>query len=284
MSGAPVIGIMQGRLVPPDGPAIQQFPRERWREEFAHARAAGLGAIEWIYDAHGLGLNPLESAGGIAEIRALAAACGVAVRSVCADYFMEHPLDGTPGAARRWVERLEWLLGQAASLGATRIVLPFVDAAGIREPGARDRAVAAIRESLPAAERHGIELHLETGLGPMEFSALLDELPHALVLVNYDSGNSASLGYDVRREFAAYGERVGSVHIKDRIRNGTTVPLGSGDADLPALAACLRERGYAGDLILQVARDGPGDEVAWAQHNRAIVERIWYQEGAWTSA
>jgi sugar phosphate isomerase/epimerase len=50
------------------------------------------------------------------------------------------------------------------------------------------------------------------------------------------------------------------------------VPLGTGDADLPALFSCLREVGYAGDIILQVARDVPGDEVAWARSNRRVVE------------
>jgi hexulose-6-phosphate isomerase len=283
MTVNPAIGIMQGRLVPPDGATIQQFPRGRWREEFAGARRAGLQAIEWIYDSHGAGVNPLETTDGIAEIRALAAASGVAVRSICADYFMEHPLEGSAGADRRWVEQLEWVLGQASILGAGRIVLPFVDAASIGEVGARDRAAAAIRAVLPAAERYGIELHLETGLGPADFRGLLDTLPHRLIRVNYDSGNSASLGYEVGEEFAAYGDRVGSVHVKDRVRGGGTVPLGTGDADLPGLAACLHRMGYAGDVVLQVARGGSGEEVAWAQHNREIVERIWRQEGAWTS-
>ena len=50
------------------------------------------------------------------------------------------------------------------------------------------------------------------------------------------------------------------------------MPLGTGDADLPALFGCLRELGYAGDTILQVARGVSGDEVAWARSNRGIVE------------
>ena len=284
MTALPAIGIMQGRLVPPDGPGIQQFPRGRWREEFARARRAGLAAIEWIYDSHGLGANPLERDDGIAEIAALSADSGVAVRSICADYLMEHPLRDADASVRHWLERLDWLLVRAALLGVRRIVLPFVDGAGIQDPRDRDRAVRAIREAVPAAERSAIELHLETGLGPAEFEAVLGRLPHPIVRVNYDAGNSASLGYDVREEFAAYGDRVGSVHVKDRLRGGTTVPLGQGDADLPALAACLRERRYAGDIVLQVARHTGGDEVAWAQHNRAVVERLWQQEDAWTSA
>jgi L-ribulose-5-phosphate 3-epimerase len=125
-------------------------------------------------------------------------------------------------------------------------------------------------EVSPEVARAGVEVHLETSLGPNEFALLLERVPRA-VLANYDSGNSASLGYDVAEEFAAYGSRVGSVHIKDRVRGGGTVPLGSGSADLPALFDALDRVGYQGMYTLQVARSQTGDEVAWARHNRARV-------------
>ena len=62
------IAIIQGRLVPPEDGRFQCFPRNRWRDEFAHAAAAGLDAIEWIYDLHGADMNPLATDAGIAEI------------------------------------------------------------------------------------------------------------------------------------------------------------------------------------------------------------------------
>ena len=92
-----------------------------------------------------------------------------------------------------------------------------------------------------------------------------------MLKVNYDSGNSASLGYDPIDEFAAYGVRVGSVHIKDRVRGGGTVPLGSGDASFRALFECLAALGYSGDFVLQVARGTDGDEVSWSRKNREYV-------------
>jgi hexulose-6-phosphate isomerase len=95
--------------------------------------------------------------------------------------------------------------------------------------------------------------------------------------VNYDSGNSSSLGYAPREEFAAYGERVGSVHIKDRLLGASTVPLGTGDADFAGLAEGLRKVAYKGDFILQVARGTSGDEVAWARQNREFVLRNFCQ-------
>jgi hexulose-6-phosphate isomerase len=114
-------------------------------------------------------------------------------------------------------------------------------------------------------------LHLETSLAPAPFAALLDRLPYQWLKANYDSGNSASLGYDPGEEFAAYGSRIGSVHIKDRVRGGATVPLGTGDADLDVLFEELDKIGYSGDLVLQVAREQPGNEVEWARHNREFV-------------
>ena len=99
-------------------------------------------------------------------------------------------------------------------------------------------------------------------------------VPDPLVRVNYDSGNSASLGYDVSSELAVYGDRVGSVHVKDRLRGGTTVPLGAGHADLPALFTGLVNLGYGGDYVLQVARGEAGCEVEWARLNSEFVNRL----------
>jgi hexulose-6-phosphate isomerase len=270
------IGIMQGRLVPSVGEKIQAFPGERWAEEFPQAAAAGLGCIEWVYDLASESTNPLGSDGGIARIKELATRHGVAVRSVCADYFMDQPLIRVTNVGlQERLQKLEWLLGQCRQVGIARVVLPFVDQSAIRTPAEAEQAQAALRRVLPVAERCGVELHLETALGPEAFRAFLAALTHPRIKVNYDSGNSASLGYRAQEEFAAYGERIGSVHIKDRVRGGGTVPLGTGDAALDEVFAGLRRLGYRGDFILQVARGAPGDELAWARQNRAFVEHRW---------
>ncbi len=116
-----------------------------------------------------------------------------------------------------------------------------------------------------------MELHLETALGPDRFASLLARLPHSFLKVNYDSGNSASLGFDPAEEIAAYGERIGSVHIKDRIRGGGTVPLGSGNANIASLLSHLFRIGYKGDFVMQIARAEPGMELEWIRNNREIV-------------
>jgi hexulose-6-phosphate isomerase len=268
------LAIMQGRLLRPVDGRIQAFPREHWEQEFPRAAAAGLNAIEWIYDTYGIGANPLETAGGMARMVSLSAEHGIVVRSVCADYFMDFAFVRAADAERAArLEHLEWLLQQAKLAGITRIVLPFVDQSAVRDEADFEAVVDSLRRVLPAAEAAGIELHIESSLPPAELASLLSQLPHPLVKVNYDSGNSSSLGYRPEEEFAAYGARVGSVHIKDRILHGSTVPLGQGDADLEGVFACLRRVDYAGDIVLQVARGTAGNEVEWARCNRKFVER-----------
>ena len=266
------IALMQGRLLPPEGESIQGFPRDRWREEFALAAEAGVDAIEWIYDVQGADVNPLATEPGVADMRALSRQHGIAVVSLCADYFLECPfVRVAPDNVRDLTAHLIWLIGRCSRAGITRVVLPFVDAARIDTPGDEQRTVEVLSHILPLCAATGVELHLETALPPHAFSSLLARIPDPLCRVNYDSGNSASLGHDVASELAAYGSRIGSVHIKDRVHRGGTVPLGTGDADLPALFKGLAGLRYQGDYVLQVARGADGSEVEWARQNRAFL-------------
>jgi L-ribulose-5-phosphate 3-epimerase len=270
------IGIMQGRLLPPFEGRFQCFPRDRWEDEFLLAEQAGVSAIEWIYDEFGASVNPIATEEGVERVKLLSSKHAIDVHSVCADYFMDKPLlRANDGEKLDRVSKLLWLLQRCEQLSIEHIVLPFVDASKIENASERAEVAAIINSVVGAAEIVGIELHLETSLPPEEFSSLLKEIPNPWVKVNYDSGNSASLGYDVKDEFRAYGERIGSVHIKDRVRGGGTVPLGTGDADLPALFEELKKIDYRRRFVLQVARGKDGEEVAWIEKNRFFVEHHW---------
>jgi L-ribulose-5-phosphate 3-epimerase len=262
------LGIMQGRLLPPEEQRFQSFPRQRWRDEFALAAAAGLDTIEWIYDAYGEDINPLVTDEGTQELKRLCAAHQVGVESVCADWFMDFPLVGVDAetAKPRW-QRLAWLMKRCAALNINRIVVPFVDASAIRVDEDAAMAAAGINSLSEAIDATNVELHLETSLPPLKFAELLHLLRHPRVKVNYDAGNSASLGYRPAEEFGAYGSRVGSVHLKDRRLGAGSVPLGEGNTDFGELFDALSKIGYGADFILQVARGPEGDELEWARHN-----------------
>jgi L-ribulose-5-phosphate 3-epimerase len=269
------IHCMQGRLLPPVDGRFQAFPAARWRDEIAHAEQAGIDGIEWIYEVPGEDVNPLTTDAGVDELRALCDRHGVVVESVCADWFMDRPLLADPAVR---ADKLVWLLGRCARAGIERVVVPFVDASkldGLGDVGALTDLLGARAGDFEAT---GVEVHLETDLPPAEFAALLDAVDHPLVLANYDIGNSSSLGYDPGEELGAYGDRLGSVHIKDRVRGGGTVPLGEGDADVDLVLALLAKQGWERPLVLQVARAEDGAEVDWiaavARDVRARWERV----------
>jgi len=266
------IGIMQGRMVPPTDNRIQCFPRERWADEFPLVAQAGLDCIEWIYDLYGADGNPLATDSGLERLKDLSRQHKVKILSICADYFMDKPLvRASQAELEDRLNTLYWLLERGGLIGINRVVIPFVDASRIDTQAEFDGVVMLLQNILEQTRETGIEIHLETSLSPSRFAELLSGLPDPRLKVNYDSGNSSSLGYAPREEFAAYGERVGSVHIKDRLLGASTVPLGTGDADFHTLADELRKVAYRGDFILQVARGTSGDEVAWARQNRAFV-------------
>ena len=211
---------------------------------------------------------------GIVEMQALIKKTGTEVDSVCADYFMDWPLLKCDAAEHeRRVEKLLFMLGQVKKLGARSLVLPFVDASAM-DTAEEEAAFIALMNTriLPEAERLGIEIHLETSLPPEGVARVLAKIPSTWFWINYDSGNSASLGYAPADEFKAYGGRIGSFHIKDRVLGGTTVALGTGNTDFAALAKGLRDYRYDRNFVLQVARGEPGKEVAAARANRRYTE------------
>jgi len=268
------VGIMQGRLTPPRDERIQFFPRDAWQEEFGLAARIGFDCIEWLYDLHDADVNPLASDAGIEEIKLVARRHKVPVVSLCAHCFVEKPLAGAGEQEMAELrELLDWLLHRANLLGMRRIVLPMEDASRLSDSAENARQVAWIGQALDLAEEADVEIDLETTLPPTRLAGFLDSCPHPLLKINYDIGNSAGRGYRLEEEFAAYGERIGGIHIKDKVLNGPTVPIGTGAADFGALARSLRRIDYNGDVILEAARGASGDEAAWAKRNRDFILR-----------
>jgi len=267
------IGIMQGRLLPRFEGRFQAFPADGWEGEFYLAREAGLQCIEWIYETHHESENPLGSAAGIRAIRDVSAETGVQVQSICADYYMQATLldgEGVPQAPM--IEHLEWLIHRAGELDVRYIVLPFVDASALRSAPAIEGALKVLRRLGPVARTKRLELHIETDLRASELAALLDHAGNSCVRANYDIGNSASLGHPAASELPTLGERIGSVHVKDRVLGGGTVPLGTGAADFSACFRLIPSHGFQGPYVLQAAREDGVSEVELAIRNRKFVE------------
>ena len=267
------LGIMQGRLLPKYLGRYQAHPLGYWQDEFQIAADLNISSIEFILDFNDADQNPLLTSSGVEEILKISQQTGVNVLSVCADYFMEAPIhheDKFISANSKKV--LSNLLDNGNLLGVKDIVIPCVDQSSLGNATAVDRLIINLDPLIEKAENLGINLSLETDLNPYDFAALLDKLPSEFVTVNYDTGNSASLGYNPIEEFECYGSRISDIHIKDRKLGGGSVVLGTGDADFNAFFKALGTIHYQGPIIMQAYRDDEGrsifkQQLDWFKNN-----------------
>lgn len=246
-------GIVQGRLSAQTERGYQAFPWETWQNEFASAADRGLEHIEWVLDSWRLDENPILSETNVVIERTQET--GVKVVSVCADYLMDRPLDGSDAGSWTVLSQLAYAMQE---LGAHWLVVPCVDQSSLRTPSSLARFASAADQLGDELAGTGIRVSLESDLGPAEFAALLTELDPEVFGVNYDIGNSAYLGYSHADEFDAYGDRISLVHIKDRLFEGASVPLGHGNADIPGVVERLRAMKFNGPVTMQAFRDAQG--------------------------
>jgi L-ribulose-5-phosphate 3-epimerase len=257
-----IIGVIQGRLLPKYKGRYQAHPKDYWQKEFYLASNLGLDCIEFILDFEDAEHNPLLRKEGVREILTISKETGVLVKTICADYFMEAPLHSEEESiANNSMEVLSRLLAASKSLGVNDIVIPCVDQSSLNGDRATELFIERIKKITTRAKEHGVNLSLETDLNPKSFADLLKKLDSDVITVNYDIGNSASLGYDPIEELNAYGDKITDIHIKDRVRGGGPVILGEGDTDFKLFFSKLKEFNYDGPFIMQAYRDDEGLQI-----------------------
>jgi L-ribulose-5-phosphate 3-epimerase len=257
------IGFMQGRLSALVDGKIQAFPWNEWREEFPRAKAIGLSRMEWTIDQERLRENPLTTESGRGAISRLSRGNAVEIPSLTGDCFMQAPFWKADGQAREaLIADLDLVLASCAALRIVFVVIPLVDNGKIESPEQAEVLLRVLLDRSAALSRHGTRIVFESDLPPTELAQFIARFPQELFGINYDIGNSAALGFDCGEEIAAYAPRILNVHIKDRLRGGTTVPLGSGAAELAKAIRLIENSGYSGQYVLQTARAADGDHAA----------------------
>jgi hexulose-6-phosphate isomerase len=261
------IGIMQGRLSPRIDGKIQAYPTNTWQKEFEIAQEICYAAIEWIVEKP-VEINALMTDSGKAKIKKVIASTGVRIDYVCADIFMQQPLVRmTKDTKSQNKEYLVTILNNAKEVGAIGVEIPFVDNSSIKNDKEIEEFIESMQEAFKLAKELDMKISLETDLPPLKFKELLEQIGLEFVQANYDIGNSASLGFDPEEELEAYGTRILNVHVKDRKLGGTTVPLGTGNANINLVLQKIQEFDYKGGLTMQAARGENDVETAKDQLN-----------------
>jgi hexulose-6-phosphate isomerase len=259
------VGFMQGRLSEVIDGKIQAFPWRFWQEEFRQAREIEIALMEWTLDQDDLYKNPFMTAEGQKAIIRLSEENGLKIPSLTGDFFMQAPFWKTASGNRKGlIDDFNAVVCACGSLNVQILVVPLVDNGALTSKREESYLIDVLADHETMLVENGVKIAFESDFAPIALERFIGKMNPNIFGINYDIGNSASLGFNVNEEFTSYGDRILNVHVKDRPLGGTTVPLGEGNADFETVFANLSECGYKGNYILQTARDASG------QHSEVI--------------
>lgn len=266
------IGFMQGRLSNITNGIIQSFPWMQWKEEIDIAGKHGYKLIEWTLDYERLAENPIMRPQDQKLIHKLCKLNNVGIKSLTGDCFMQMPFWKKPKPVRQKLIKVFMDVVDACStLDLNIIVVPLVDGGSLKSRDQEDMLWSVMLEKQEYFRSKNIRIAFESDYEPQKLREFIIKFPKNVFGVNYDIGNSASMGFSPSEEFAAYGDRIINVHVKDRLLGGGTVPLGSGCADFRSVFNGLRMLQYKGAYILQTARASDGDHLAALNRYRDLT-------------
>ncbi len=241
---------------------------------FREAGEAGYDAVELALSAAGeLTEDTTEEECG--EILEKARNAGVEISSLASGLFWDYPMtDDDPRTAARGRDIAAKMLQIASWLGLdTVLVIPgAVDVFFL--PGFQsvpydvvyERAVKALEELVPVAEKHRVCLGIENVwnkflLSPLEMRGFVDRFRSDYLGVYFDVGNVLLFGYP-EDWIRILGDRIKKVHLKDFDTSVGTADgfcdLLEGDVDWKAVMDALREVGYGSYLTAEMVPPAPG--------------------------
>jgi sugar phosphate isomerase/epimerase len=219
------------------------------------------------------------------RVKRLADAAGIAI--ACVDSSIKLASGGDPATvAEKLIGHLE--LAREWDSALVR-VFPGAWPAGRDLEQTIDAMAEIVERALPAAERLGVAVVLETH-DTFSRAALVGELlrrvPNRSFGVIWDVYQPHISGETPAQVFAALGDRILHVHIKDARRvpheadQWELTPLGAGEVPVRDILDGLRERGYSGWLSIEWPnywqRHLAGPEIVLPQHAAAL--RAWLEQ------
>lgn len=211
--------------------------------------------MEWTLDQERLYENPFMVKEGQQEIIVLSNKYKISISSLTGDCFMQAPFYKVKGKNREnLLQDLGNIIISCGKIGIEFIVFPLVDNGKLENAEQEKELKKGLTLFDSELRQYGIKIAFESDLSPDRLKDFISGFSSKNYGINYDIGNSAALGFDPEEELEAYSDRILNVHIKDRLLGGSTVPLGSGNADIPKVLKKLNAINYNGNYILQTAR------------------------------
>ena len=247
------IGFMQGRLVDSEKKnSIQYFPEKKWPIEFRIAKKINLKIIEWTINNENIKKNPIYN-GELSILKKMIKKYKIKVPSITNDYFMQKPFFKKKNfkIKDKIINKLKKIILNGNKIGVKYHIFPLVDNGSIASPSEEKILIKEIKKLSKILKKNS-QILFETDYKPKAIIKFIKKFKTEKVGINYDTGNSAGLNYDLDDEIK-YFKYVKNIHIKDRILNGKTVRLGKGNWDYKKFFKLIKGK-YKGNFILQTAR------------------------------
>ena len=268
---------MQGRLSPIYNNKIQSFPTFHWSNEFKKIKELNLDSIEWTLDHKGIFKNPINTEKGIKKIIYLKKKYKIKIDSLTGDCFMQKPFWKEKGHKREnLIKILELVIVNSSKVGIKKIILPLVDNGSVNRNVHLKILTSTLRKITPLLKKNKQQILFELNFEPKKALQFIKKFNKKYFGINYDIGNSSSLGFKPENEINTYGHFIKNVHIKDRYFKGTTVRLGKGDANFNEVFINLKKKKYNGNFILQTARSKKGLHKKEISMNLRFINKWFY--------
>lgn len=248
--------IMQGRLSPMINNMIQSFPFGYWEKEIDLVKKLNLSKLEWTVDQFLIDSNPINTLTK-KNFKKILNSNGIKVNSLTGDFIMQSPYYK---CKNNLVDTLHFqflkILKNMNKFGIKIFVFPIVDNGYPSNSIEINNLINFFKIYEKDIKRLNLIFAFESGFSPIKTIKLLNKLNKYgdYFYLNYDIGNSASMGFDPSEEFDYYNEYIKNIHIKDRKYRGPTVPLGRGDVDFKLLIKQFEKYDYNYDFTFQVSR------------------------------
>ena len=230
-------------------------------EACRQAAEAGFDGIELNVAAEGL-LTPYSDEQQVKQVLETVTKYGLVVPSVSTGMLWQTPLTSPdPHVVSRGMEVVRGQLRAAAWLGAdTVLVVPGGVDAKAPYDQAYERALAALRQLAPEAERYKVSIGVENVwnkflLSPLEMRGFIDAVGSPYVGAYFDIGNVLVNGFP-EQWIRILGSRVRKVHLKDFKTSVGNIHgfcnLLEGDVDWPEVKKALQDVGYDGYVVAEL--------------------------------
>ncbi len=266
------LAITQGRHLKKINNKIQMFPEKNWIKELKLFKKTKLNYIEWVISADNFDKNPICQINGYKIIKKYLKKYKIRCRSVDLDFVVkENPLRFSEKRLNVFLKKIQTIAFNSKQINIKYLIFPFLERSSPSNK-IKINKVINIFKKVKKIIPNRLFILLETDIKPESLISLIKRLKKK-VFINYDLGNSASKNYEFKKE-KKYFKYVKNIHLKDRVKNGSTIRFGNGNANFMDLFNFLYKNKSKYNFTLQPARSKCNKDIKEIKINIKYLDQL----------